>query len=181
MLRARDKRPAAAILSRRYQRASMASSLGLRLGSMTRNRIAHRRSSRGRMAVRLIVFAAALAGLFVMHGLSDHRSRGHDVNAPMSPAVMAMSHTSQVADEARDKAADAWTGDGVPGEGSPGMAMAGLCLAVLAGAIIGFLLLRPHRLVVAMRTVAVAFVPQRPAGRRDRDPPCLSELSVLRT
>ena len=131
--------------------------------------------------MRLLVIAGALAGLFAMHGLSYHGASSHDMDAPMDPAVMAMSHASHTADDARNATDDAWTADRAPDEDSPGMAMAGLCLAVLAGAIVCFLLLRAHRSDVFMGRIALAFVPVRPSGRRDRDPPCLFELSVLRT
>lgn len=148
---------------------------------MTRQHLPPRRCSRVRLTVRLLVFTAALAGLIAMHGLSDHAAPSHEMNAPMDPAVMAMSHASHMADDARNATDDTRTVDRAPDEDSPGMAMAGLCLAVLAGAIFGFLLLRPHRGVVFMGQIALAFVPGRPSGRRDRDPPRLFELSVLRS
>lgn len=148
---------------------------------MTRNRRALRHNRPGRLAVRLLVFTAALAGLFAMHGLNDHGASSHDVSAPTSSAVMAMSHTSPVAHEAEDVMEGASIVAETPGEDLPGMAMAGLCLAVLAGAIIGILLLRPRRRVIFRRPIAQPFVPAEPSGRRDRDPPSLFELSVLRT
>ena len=133
------------------------------------------------MVVRLLVFAAALAGLFAMHGLSDHGTASHDLNASMNPVVTAMAHTGQMADHSREASEAARTTDGAPGQDSPGMAMAGLCLAVLAGAIVGFMLLRSHRSVVFVRPIVRSFVPARRSGRRDRDPPCLFQLAVLRT
>jgi hypothetical protein len=148
---------------------------------MTRNRLALRRNRRGQLAVRLLVFTAALAGLFVMHGLNDHGASGHDVDAPTDSAVVAMSHTSQMAHDAGDAPEGALTVAGAPGQDLPGVAMAGLCLAVLAGAIIGFLLLRPQPGVIFWRPIVQPFVPAPPSGRRDRDPPSLFELSVLRT
>ena len=149
---------------------------------MTPTRVRHRRGSRAQVAARLLVLAGALAGLFAMHGLSDHGASSHDMPAAMRPAVMEVSHTGHPADAARSATDDArWAEDAAPGEGSPAMAVAGLCLAVLAGAIIGLLLLHPHRSLFFIRPLAQAFVAARPSGRRDRDPPCLFELAVLRT
>ena len=138
------------------------------------------RRSHGRMVVRLLVFAAALVGLFAMHGLSDHGAASHDM-APMNPAVTAMGHTGQMAGDSREATAGARATAGDPGEGSPGMAMAGLCLAVLAGAVMAFLALRPQGSVALLMSLAWSFVPARLSGCRDRDPPCLFQLSVLRT
>lgn len=131
------------------------------------------------MVLRLLVFAAALAGVFAMHGLSEHGASSHDMNAPMNPAAMGISHGSQM--DSTDAADSADAADGVPANGSPGMAMAGLCLAVLAGAVLGFLLLRPPRNVVFLRLISRSFVRACMPGRRDRDPPGLFELLVLRT
>lgn len=69
-----------------------------RVGVMTRSPLAPPRSRRVRMAVRLIVPAAALAGLFAMHGMSDHGS-SHFPHAPMGTAEMAMSRASHLADD----------------------------------------------------------------------------------
>ena len=150
-----------------------------RLVAMMRKFVPIRESSRGQMVLRLLVFAAALAGLFAMHGLGEHGASSHDMNAPMNPAVMAISHTSQM--DSADATENANAADGVPAEGFPGMAMAGLCLAVLAGAVIGLLLLRPPRKVLFLRLICRPFLRTRMPGRRDRDPPGLFELSVLRT
>lgn len=139
-----------------------------------------RRSRHGRMVVRLLVIAAALVGLFAMHGLSDHGAASHDM-APMNPAVTAMGHTGHMMGDSGEATEGARTTAGDPGEGSPGMAMAGLCLAVLAGAVIAFLALRPHRSVALLMPLAWSFGPARLSGRRDRDPPCVFQLSVLRT
>ena len=147
---------------------------------MTRKRLAYRRGGRGRLAVRLLVLAGALAGLFAMHGLSDHGASSHDMHAPMNPAVLGTSHAIHAADDPQS-ATEELTIDGAAGQGSPGTSIAGLCLAVLAGAIIALLLLSPHRRGVFMGPLALALVSARPTGRRDRDPPCLFELSVLRT
>ena len=142
----------------------------------------NRRGSRGQMVIRLIVFAGALTGLLAMHGLSDHgAAASHAGHAPSNHTATATVHSNQMATAAHGAAEDVGLTVGESDEGSPGMAMAGLCLAVLAGAIIGLLLLLPHRGALSVRSVALAFAPAAPSGRRDRDPPCLFELSVLRT
>lgn len=129
----------------------------------------------------MLVFVGAFAGLFAMHGLSDHGAASHETDGSMNPAVLAISHAGHTADAARNVAGDAWTVDDAPGDDSPSMAIAGLCVAFLPGAVIGLLLLRPRRIVALMRPLTLVFVPVRPSARRDRDPPCLFELSVLRT
>jgi hypothetical protein len=150
---------------------------------MTRRFASHQVGSRGRLAVRLLVFAGALVGLFAMHGLSDHGASAHEMpSTPMSPAVVAMSHHSDDTSDAGQTSMEAaGTFDGVPADHSPGMAMAGLCLAVLAGAVIWFLLLRANRTLVFAGPRHLDFMPAPLAARRDRDPPCLFELSVQRT
>lgn len=151
-----------------------------RVGLMTRSRFSQPRGCQVPLGVRLIMSAAALAGLFAMHGMSDHGS-SHFAHAPIGTAEMAMSHAKHVADEVSNVTEVASTFDKTLAQGSPSMGMAGLCLAVLAGAIIGGLLSRPHRGVVLTRHLPLPPVSALPPGCRDRDPPCLFELSVLRT
>jgi hypothetical protein len=121
-------------------------------------------------------------GVFAMHGLSDHGAPSHAMNPPM-PAVMAPTHTGHAIDPALVVAGGTSAGDAAPASDghSPDVAMAGLCVAVLAGAILGFLQLRPLRCVFLGPRIGLPFLAQRPSGRRDRDPPSLFELSVLRT
>ena len=133
------------------------------------------------MVVRLLVLGGALMGIFAMHGLSDHGASSHDMSAPMNPAVTMTKHAGHAAEAALGATDDTLTGSAAPEEPSSGMAMAGLCLAVLVGAVVGLLLLRPHRAVVFVRPVSLTLVAARPSARRDRDPPCLFQLSVLRT
>ena len=103
------------------------------------------------------------------------------MDAPIPRALTTVSHAGHAADAALGDTDAAVTGaPDAHGEHSPGMAMAGLCLAVLAGLVIGLLLLRPER-VVLIRATTRALVAARSPGRRDRDPPCLFQLSVLRT
>lgn len=139
--------------------------------SMTRQRVPHRQGSRRRLAARLLFLAGALVGLFAMHGLADHGAATRDVPlVPMSVAVMSMGHTDHTSETTQIPMDDAGTTGSEPSGHSSGMAMAGLCLAALAGVFIGLLLLRPPRMWVAIRPLAVAFVVVRPSGRRDPRP-----------
>lgn len=62
------------------------------------------------------------------------------------------------------------------------MAMVGLCMVVLAGVLLGLLaLLRPTLAVLFLRPRALLVSAFPVRATRDRDPPCLFELSVLRT
>lgn len=79
---------------------------------------------------------------------------------------------------ASDSAHDSATDSGLP---TSSMMVAALCLAVIAGAILWLLLRRPHLVLLYTQPIALIFVAARPTGRRDRDPPCLYQLSVLRT
>lgn len=132
----------------------------------------------------MFVLAGALAGLFAMHGLASHGASSHDnmPAIPISGTDISTGHPDHASDAIR-KALDGMGATGSePAEPSAGMALAGLCLAVLAGAIIGLLLLlRPHGIAAVIRPRALALVAAVAPGRRDRDPPCLFELSVLRT
>jgi hypothetical protein len=150
---------------------------------MTPQRAPHRRGHCGRLGTRLLVLAGALAGLFAMHGLAAHGASSHDTMPPLavSATVVSMSDTDHASDATQAAMDGMGTTGGEPAEPSPGMAMAGLCLAVLAGAIMGLLLLRRHRIAAFIQPPSLAFVAALAPGRRDRDPPCLFELSVLRT
>lgn len=153
-----------------------------RLGAMSQPNVPRRMD--GRLSARLVVLVGALFGLFAMHGLGDHGASPHEMHASaMAPAIVDADpahgeHSSHA--DARDQSSAADPA-AAPDSPSPGMWMAGLCLAVLVGALIGFLLARPQRVVVFTWSNALAFVPARHSGRRDRDPPCLLKLSVLRT
>lgn len=141
----------------------------------------------GRLTARLVVLIGALFGLFAMHGLGDHGAAPHEMHAAaMAPVIAAADppHGAHAAHASHTGASDelpAKPSAAAPDSPGSGMWMAGLCLAVLVGALIGFLLARPQRVAVFNRSNALAFVPARPSGRRDRDPPCLFALSVLRT
>lgn len=131
----------------------------------------------------LFVFAGALTGLLAMHGLGHHGASSHDLNASRNAAVMAVpTHPGHTAGSEPTVTETRWSVSGAAPEDSPGMAMAiALCLAVLVGAVLGFGLLRPHKNAIRVRPHALTFMAMAPSARRDRDPPCLFELSVLRT
>lgn len=116
-----------------------------------------------------------------MHGLGDHGTAPHEMHAAaMAPAIAAADPLHGAHADANDEV-PVKPSAAAPDSPSSGMLMVGLCLAILVGALIGFLLARPLRVVAWTRSNALAFVPARPFGRRDRDPPCLFKLSVLRT
>lgn len=147
-----------------------------------------RRIVDGRLAARLVVIVGALLGLFAMHALSDHGAGSNEMQtAALAPAIAAAhpGHGEQQAHTvasdpaaAPDSAHESATDAGMP---TSSMLMAALCLAVIAGAILWLLVRRPHRALLFTRPIAMAFAAARPTGRRDRDPPCLYQLSVLRT
>ena len=133
------------------------------------------------MSARLLVLVGALAGLFTLHGLSAHGASSHDVNAAMSAAVLVNGHADDASEVIPIPVEESGTTGSEPTGPSAGVTMAGLCLAVLGGAISALLLMRPHRIAVFVRPRALAYMRVRLSARRDLDPPCLFELSVLRT
>jgi hypothetical protein len=136
------------------------------------------------VAPRVVVLAFVLAGLFAMHGLGDHGAAhqgSHDAAAVAVAAKVSMNHGTQADPSATTKAHGAGSPLGVPAEDSPAVAMAGVCLAVLAGAMVGLLLLRGLRAAVPSRLRSrLKFATEPFAALRDRDPPCLFDLSIQR-
>ena len=139
------------------------------------------RCSRGPAPVeRLVLGTLALLGLFAMHGLGGHGAT-HRTGPDVSPATRpAQLHGDTVNSSAASMAAP---DDGEAGSHSDGDdgALVGLCLAVLAIALLPTLcLLSGTRWkwagcrVVRLRAVLPLAV------YRDRDPPDLTALSILR-
>lgn len=142
---------------------------------------------------RLVVMLAALAGLFAMHGLSEHGVMQHDTSpmssmtADVTADVLAVGVS--VADSTGpvdDLGALGALADAVVVRGGSdllaqhaGMAMM-LCLAVLAGAVV--LLLRARGLPMILILRSVTRSPRSVLGRtsREPEPPDLFVLSVQR-
>lgn len=133
----------------------------------------------GHSVGRGLVLLAALAGLFAMHGLSDHGLGGPAVVTGDAPMVMAHGGEAMAAPTLTASAPHAPAEQ--PSHHGHGLEMAGLCLAVLvAGLLIGWSL----RLVLRRPLSA-----WRPAARRLRPilawlapsrPPDLLALSIQR-
>lgn len=145
---------------------------------------AGRASTHGISAARLLVLVGVLAGLLAMHGLGNHGTPAHEAgNSGMSPTAAT---TGVSASHDRDASAHSSSGHAASSdpEGHSGMSMAmvGLCMAVLAGVLAAALaLLRPTHALLFLRPRALLLAPMPVAATRDRDPPCLFELSILRT
>ncbi|MBZ5740317.1 DUF6153 family protein [Nocardioides mangrovi] len=125
--------------------------------------------------LRLAALLLAAAGLFAMHGLSDHGAAGHAVQASMS------SMTSMT-----DAHADGHAGRSGPSKQPSGDmdGMAGLCLAVLAGALLAAaaLLGGPRRTLLDRLRLPREAVRQFACWARARGPapPDLFQLSIQR-
>lgn len=147
---------------------------------------------------RLLVLLAALAGLFAMHGMSDHGTMHHGspethtstapVNAPdMGPALHAMTDghsvsatVSKVVGAAGGTVAalGAAAGDGAFDAGLH--AAMGLCLAILVGAaVLALRRLRPWAFTLS-RSLGDASQRVLPSRARAPDPPDLYVLSIQR-
>lgn len=126
--------------------------------------------------------AAALAGLFAMHGLSEHGVMHHGTSSMSSMPADAMSAVSGVTlleDTAVETMAAVGAGSAQALDQDAGMAMM-LCLTVLAGLVV--LLLRARGLWTGVLLRPATSNPDATIGRtsRDPDPPDLFVLSVQR-
>lgn len=115
-----------------------------------------------------------LGGLFAMHGLAGHGTAHHEVREVMTSAVdSGHQHTGGAGTSGPAPAGS--TGDDDTQAGA-----IGLCMAILAGvAVAAWLVLtafRPGFGTSVGRHWAV--LPRR--SQRERDPPCLHQLSILR-
>lgn len=136
--------------------------------------------------------AVALAsfGLLSMHGWGSHVSaHSLGVTPQAADATVTSGHTGThatapradggraTAEQNRADRHAAFDSEEPDGEGGPGMV--GLCLAVLAGLLLGIALLLARRGLRIPRTLQPVW--QHPAFiGRDRDPPDLRELCVIR-
>lgn len=123
-------------------------------------------------------WVAALAGLFAMHGLSDHGAGGQE----------AMSQMSRAPDQAIAGSTAVTERYNAPGSLAKNVTMpwaplkdgghASLCLAILGGlvSLLVALMARRHR---SVGVLVPRRVPSLHSGR-ERDPPCRLRLSVIR-
>jgi hypothetical protein len=130
----------------------------------------------GRRVLLAAAWVLALSGLLAMHALGTHGS-AHGPGAPMTHEAAASAISSgdmtlgSTSDPARPTLSTPMTqvGGGLPG----------LCLAVLGGLALALILWllgrRPRRSWTRARPSPLL----RPVGR-ERDPPCLLRLSVMR-
>lgn len=129
----------------------------------------------------MLLGAFALLGLFAMHGFGHGAQQGTQTGGHHDAAIGSLAHHHQ------DVAASTVTADG-PGYadaesdghgGTDGLVLI-LCLAVLAAGLavaLYVVLLRPA-VVAAVRPLAALATLARVA--RERDPPCLFDLSIQR-
>ena len=131
----------------------------------------------------------ALAGLFAMHGLSDHGAAGHlytqASTTSAGDAAPASHGTSEHGaaghmDRATGRASTDSANDPMP-QGGHGAGLMGLCLAVLAAALTLVLAAaRTHRRPLFTTANAGWALPTLLARARDPDPPDLRRLSIQR-
>jgi hypothetical protein len=122
----------------------------------------------------------ALAGLLAMHALGTHGTGSHESSARAmnhSTSAMAAVVDSGARGAMQSSAKVARTSQDDP---PPTGTLLGLCLVVLAGALTLFLLALLNR-----RAGSPWVIARRPAVTlvlkgRERDPPCLTRLSVMR-
>ncbi|WP_100414418.1 DUF6153 family protein [Mumia flava] len=147
---------------------------------------------RHRALLRVLGLVAAIAGVLAMHGLSEHGAAHHALGA--APSATTTEHGAATASSAggsprtadhgraRTDARDAMHVVGsLDASGTAALAVAGLCLAVLAAFALRLVLRGTRGGLIGIAPIARRWAPMRPPGRRFRPPPCLYELSVLRT
>jgi hypothetical protein len=135
--------------------------------------------------------AVALFGLLSMHGWGSHTG-AHSMGASPQSAIAVIASNGPISDDHSGMAANepdtpepivAGHPAGTRSEkplGENGAGLLGLCLAVLAGLLLlGIALLLARRGVRIPRTLLAAWQPLR-FIRRDRDPPSLRMLCVIR-
>lgn len=149
----------------------------------------------GSPGARLLVLLATLAGLFAMHGLSDHGTMGHDSPSPHQAGQVATMETDATPVSGLHRAAtgavddhDILSGVVVAMEisttedvlNSGAHVAMGLCLALLAAAVA--LALRRLPTQAHPLTPALLETMQQPSPARARvpDPPNLHALSIQR-
>ena len=148
------------------------------------------------LGARLALAAVALAlfGLLSMHGWGSHAGRHPMETTPQSmgtapqgatPLGPSAHHGHAAPYDAQGPVGDETAGSSAPGGGSrgpggdEGAGLLGLCLAVLAGLVLGTALLLAGRGIRPPRSLLQAW-PHPVLVGRDRDPPDLRDLCVIR-
>lgn len=139
----------------------------------------------GGARLALAAVAVALFGLMSMHGWGSHAG-AHPMGAVPggSTAMMAAGHggsddlSATTEDESVAPVPGGATGSQVPGGDGDGSIL-GLCLAILTGLILGFALLMARRGIRVLRHLVPTWSTPVLYGR-DRDPPDLLQLCVIR-
>lgn len=138
---------------------------------------------------RLLVLAGALAGIFAMHGLGDHGGAHAGSQHARALSTSPMSHVPGVDHGTRiDADPDGVTPVRSAADMTPvgtwndtDKGVIGLCLAVLAGTLLSLVRRRtPRGLVVRLARASPFLGAVMGTTSRERDPPCLTQLSILR-
>lgn len=134
---------------------------------------------RGAWTARLLVLLAALAGLFAMHGLTDHGAAHPIAVASSTPMSMTHAHESSAEEPVLDRT-PVFEAPDVGGHA--GVGLAGMCLAVLglAGFARWLLAGRGRALASWFHVPTLALRPVTASLDRSRDPPDLVRLQVHR-
>lgn len=129
----------------------------------------------------LVAVAVALFGLLSMHGWGSHAGAHPMGAAPQGTSVMAAGHGApqELTATAGEESVPAGPTDRqVPGDDGGGSIL-GLCLAILTGLVVGFALLMARRGIRVLRHLVPVW-PEAVLYGRDRDPPDLLQLCVIR-
>lgn len=139
--------------------------------------------------IKLAVLVSVMLGVFAMHGVAAHGTThatfggGHATfggGSSVGEVNVGASHGAHGDRSTNLASRGSEAGEGHDGQDEHDPSLMGWCLAVLA-VLIGVLGLHargPMALLRSARGAGCALSP--PAGRRDRDPPCLHSLSIQR-
>jgi len=135
-----------------------------------------------RSLVGLATWWVVLAGLLAMHGLSTHGTGAHhDLAMAGSERTTQAAHSMQPMPAAAEPPSGSSVALGAPSGSDTGHDPMTLCLAVMAGALIWLAsVLRRRSGWRRLRDDVRRLVGAVSRSGRERDPPCLTRLSVLR-
>lgn len=127
----------------------------------------------------LAAVSLALFGLLSMHGWGSHAG-GHTTAMPTADGAVAMESAPITGHDHRTMTAEgSAVGTQEKPDGDPGTSLLSMCLAVLAGFLLGIALLLAVRGIRIPRWLLPTW-PHPVFAGRDRDPPDLLQLSVIR-